>query len=40
VIPVVLEMPGSVGYLLVGVVMLVAAGNYAIGVRQDAVTRR
>ena len=36
VIPVVLETPGSVGYLLVGVVCLAAVVNYVAGVRGDA----
>jgi hypothetical protein len=39
VLPVVLEMPGSVGYLLVGVVMLAAVVNYVAGVRADAGER-
>lgn len=38
VLPVVLEMPGSAGYLLVGVVMVVALVNYVAGVRADAMT--
>jgi hypothetical protein len=33
VIPVVLEMPASIGYMLVGLVMLVALVNYVIGLR-------
>lgn len=36
VLPVLLEMPGSVGYLLVGVVALSAVINYVAGVRADA----
>ena len=36
VIPVVLETPGSVGYLLVGVVCLAGVVNYVAGVRGDA----
>lgn len=36
VIPVSLEMPGTVGYLLVGVVALAAVVNYVTGVRADA----
>lgn len=39
VIPVVLETPGSVGYLLVGVVSLAAVVNYVAGVRADAAER-
>jgi hypothetical protein len=33
VLPVLLEMPGSVGYLLIGVVTLAAVVNYITGVR-------
>lgn len=36
VIPVMLETPGSVGYLLVGVVCLAAVVNYVAGVHGDA----
>jgi hypothetical protein len=36
VLPVLLEMPGSVGYLLIGVVMLAAVVNYITGVRVAA----
>jgi hypothetical protein len=39
VLPVLLETPGSIGYLLVGVVCLAAAGNYAAGVRADRTAR-
>jgi hypothetical protein len=39
VIPVMLETPGSVGYLLVGVVSLAAVVNYVAGVRADAAER-
>ena len=39
VIPVVLETPGSVGYLLVGVVSLAAVVNYVAGVRAEAAER-
>ena len=39
VLPVVLEMPGAVGYLLVGVVSLAAVVNYVAGVRADAVVQ-
>jgi len=40
VFAVVLEMPASVGYLLVGVVMLAAVINYVTGVRADQVEQR
>ncbi len=39
VLPVVLETPGPVGYLLVGVVSLAAVVNYVAGVRADAAER-
>jgi hypothetical protein len=39
VLPVVLETPGSVGYLLVGVVSLAAVVNYVAGVRADVAER-
>lgn len=39
VIPVVLEMPAAVGYLMVGVVALAAVVNYVAGVRADAADR-
>lgn len=39
VIPVLIEMPGRMGYLLVGVVMLAAVVNYVAGVRADVVER-
>jgi hypothetical protein len=41
VLPVLLEMPGSVGYLLIGIVMLAAVVNYVTGVRAATpATRR
>jgi hypothetical protein len=41
VLPVLLPMPGRVGYLMVGAVMLAALVSYATGVRtEDAVSRR
>lgn len=39
VLPVMLEMPGSIGYLLVGVVMLAGVINYVAGVRADSAER-
>ncbi len=35
VLPVVLEIPGSVGFMLVGVVAAAAVVNYVAGVRAD-----
>jgi hypothetical protein len=40
VLPVLLEIPGSVGYLLVGVVAAAAVFNYVAGVRTDDPARR
>jgi hypothetical protein len=36
VLPVVLEVPASIGYLLIGIVMLVAVINYVIGLRSGS----
>jgi hypothetical protein len=41
VLPVLLPMPGRIGYLMVGAVMVAALVSYATGVRTDeAITRR
>ena len=40
VLPVVLEIPGSVGFMLVGVVATAAVLNYVAGVRADDPSRR
>ncbi len=40
VLPVLLEIPGSVGYMLVGVVAAAAVINYVAGVRTDDPSRR
>jgi hypothetical protein len=38
VLPVVLEVPASIGYLLIGIVMLVAVINYVIGLRSGSAS--
>jgi len=40
VLPVLLEMPGSVGYLLVGTVAAAAVVNYRAGIAGTDITRR
>jgi hypothetical protein len=40
VLPVVLPMPGRVGYLLIGAVMVAALVSYATGVRTDEAIQR